>query len=137
MCASQIEIGASVANFADDTSTDGFGANNQRPMTTAAAVAIIAARIEKTSQICDSAEYTLIYDKQVSGTDLIAVCYQDDFYLMPASSRHCRCPVSTTQSVARESKSMAANNKNVGDKLWSILLESAINRNKLLKVDAA
>jgi len=32
---------------------------------------------------------------------------------------------------------MAANNKNVGDKLWSILLESAINRNKLLKVDAA
>ena len=63
-------------------------------MTTAAAVAIIAARIEKTSQICDSAEYTLIYDKQVRSTYLIAVSYQDLMLARP--SRQCRCPVSFT-----------------------------------------
>jgi hypothetical protein len=60
--ASQTEIGASFADdtstdgvaansasVADDTSTDGFEANSKKPMTTAAAVAIITARIEKIS----------------------------------------------------------------------------------------
>src|SRR6516165_4837783 len=91
-------FGANSASVAHDTSSDDFGVNSQTAITTAAAVAIITARIEKSPCLCEGggAEYTLIYNKQVRGTYLIAVSYEHDFYLMQhplvTAAARCRAP---------------------------------------------